>query len=50
MRDLFTQAKLHEPMEQLTIDAPEDYLGVITQLMALRKGRMEQMVNHGTDH
>jgi GTP-binding protein len=40
--------KLHEPMESLTIDAPDDYLGVITQLMALRKGRMEQMVNHGT--
>ena len=40
--------KLHEPMERLTIDCPEDYLGVITQLMALRKGRMEQMVNHGT--
>ena len=40
--------KVHEPMERLTIDAPEDYLGVITQLMALRKGRMEQMVNHGT--
>jgi GTP-binding protein len=40
--------KLHEPMERLTIDAPEDYLGVITQLLALRKGRMEQMVNHGT--
>jgi len=40
--------KLHEPMEHLTIDAPEDYLGVITQLMALRKARMEQMVNHGT--
>ena len=40
--------KLHEPMERLTIDTPEDYLGVITQLMALRKGRMEQMVNHGT--
>jgi GTP-binding protein len=40
--------KLHEPMERLTIDAPEDYLGVITQLMALRKGRMEQMVNHGS--
>ncbi len=38
----------HEPMERLTIDAPEDYLGVLTQLMALRKGRMEQMVNHGT--
>jgi GTP-binding protein len=40
--------KIHEPMERLTIDAPEDYLGVITQLMALRKGRMEQMTNHGT--
>jgi GTP-binding protein len=40
--------KLCEPMERLTIDSPEEYLGVITQLMALRKGRMEQMVNHGT--
>ena len=40
--------KVHEPMEHLTIDAPEEYLGVITQLMALRKARMEQMVNHGT--
>jgi len=40
--------KTHEPMERLTIDAPEEYLGVLTQLMALRKGRMEQMVNHGT--
>ena len=40
--------KLHEPMEHMTIDVPEDYLGVVTQLMALRKGRMEQMVNHGT--
>ena len=40
--------KVHEPMERLTIDAPEDYLGVVTQLLALRKGRMEQMVNHGT--
>jgi GTP-binding protein TypA/BipA len=40
--------KLCEPMERLTIDAPEDYLGVITQLLALRKGRLEQMVNHGT--
>ncbi len=39
---------VHEPMEQLTVDIPEDYLGVVTQLMALRKGRMEQMVNHGT--
>ncbi len=40
--------KVHEPVERLTIDAPEDYLGVLTQLMALRKGRLEQMVNHGT--
>ncbi|MEI7549888.1 MAG: translational GTPase TypA [Actinomycetes bacterium] len=40
--------KMHEPMERLTVDIPEDYLGVVTQLMALRKGRMEQMVNHGT--
>jgi GTP-binding protein len=40
--------KLHEPVERLNIDIPEDYLGVVTQLMALRKGRMEQMVNHGT--
>jgi len=39
---------VHEPMERLTIDVPEDYLGVITQLLALRKGRLEQMVNHGT--
>jgi len=38
----------HEPMERLSVDIPEDYLGVVTQLMALRKGRMEQMVNHGT--
>ncbi|MDP2013663.1 MAG: translational GTPase TypA, partial [Actinomycetota bacterium] len=40
--------KINEPMEKLSIDIPEDYLGVVTQLMALRKGRMEQMVNHGT--
>jgi GTP-binding protein TypA/BipA len=40
--------KVHEPVERLTIDAPEEYLGTITQLMAVRKGRMEQMVNHGT--
>ena len=32
----------------MTIDVPEDYVGVVTQLLALRKGRMEQMVNHGT--
>ncbi|MGN6721723.1 MAG: translational GTPase TypA, partial [Marmoricola sp.] len=40
--------KLHEPTERLTIDAPEEHLGAITQLLALRKGRMEQMTNHGT--
>ncbi len=40
--------KIHEPMERVAIDAPEEYLGVISQLFALRKGRMEQMVNHGT--
>ncbi|MDA0365707.1 MAG: translational GTPase TypA, partial [Chloroflexi bacterium] len=40
--------KLCEPMEQLFVDIPEEYLGVVTQLLALRKGRMQQMVNHGT--
>jgi GTP-binding protein len=35
-------------MERVSIDVPEDFLGVMTQLLALRKGRMEQMVNHGT--
>src|SRR5687768_1600569 len=40
--------KVHEPVERLTIDAPEDFMGVITQLIALRKGRLENMVNHGT--
>jgi GTP-binding protein len=40
--------KTCEPVERLTIDAPEEYLGAITQLLASRKGRMEQLVNHGT--
>jgi GTP-binding protein len=40
--------KLHEPVERLTIDCPEEYLGTVTQLLAVRRGRMEQMVNHGT--
>jgi len=40
--------KLHEPVERLTIDTPEEFLGTITQLLAARKGRMEQMTNHGT--
>ncbi len=37
-----------EPIERMSIDAPEEYVGVITQLLAVRKGRLEQMVNHGT--
>jgi GTP-binding protein len=40
--------KLHEPMERMTIDVPEEYLGAVTQLMAQRKGRMETMSNHGS--
>jgi GTP-binding protein len=40
--------RVHEPVERLAIDVPEDYVGVVTQLVALRKGRLEQMVNHGT--
>ncbi len=40
--------KTHEPFEHLTIDAPEEYLGAITQLLAARKGRMDGMSNHGT--
>ncbi|MGV8884587.1 MAG: translational GTPase TypA [Microbacteriaceae bacterium] len=40
--------KIHEPFEHLTIDAPEEYLGAITQLLAARKGRMDGMSNHGT--
>ncbi|WP_446664742.1 translational GTPase TypA [Flexivirga sp. B27] len=40
--------KLHEPVEHLTIDTPEEHLGTITQIMAARKARMEQMTNHGT--
>src|SRR3546814_10383463 len=40
--------KVHEPVDRLTIDVPDDFLGVVTQLLALRKGRMEQIINHGT--
>ena len=40
--------KVHEPVERLTIDVPEDFVGVVTQLLGLRKGRMEQMTNHGS--
>ncbi|MET4004469.1 MULTISPECIES: translational GTPase TypA [Arthrobacter] len=40
--------KTHEPMEHMTIDVPEEYLGGVTQLLAARKGRMVNMANHGT--
>jgi GTP-binding protein len=42
------QGKVHEPVERLAIDVPEEYVGVVTQLLALRKGTLQQMVNHGT--
>ncbi len=37
-----------EPVERMSVDIPDEYVGVVTQLLAMRKGRMEQMVNHGT--
>jgi GTP-binding protein len=40
--------KVHEPIERLAIDIPDDFVGVVTQMLALRKARLEQMVNHGT--
>ncbi|MEV7620239.1 translational GTPase TypA [Microbacterium sp. NPDC089321] len=40
--------KVHEPYEHLTIDVPEEHLGAVTQLMANRRGRMDNMINHGT--
>ena len=40
--------KVHEPMERVSIDIPDEYMGVVTQLFALRKGRTEALVNHGT--
>ncbi|MFN2390295.1 MAG: GTP-binding protein TypA/BipA, partial [Actinomycetota bacterium] len=39
---------VQEPIERLAIDVPEDFMGVVTQMLALRKGRLEHMVNHGT--
>ncbi len=39
---------VHEPVEHLSIDVPDGYVGVVTQLLGLRKGRMLQMINHGT--
>src|ERR1700758_2366787 len=40
--------KVHEPVERLSVDVPEEYLGAVTQLVAVRRGRMETMTNHGT--
>jgi GTP-binding protein len=40
--------RVHEPVDRVTVDVPEEYMGVVTQLLALRKGRMEQVINHGT--
>ena len=40
--------RVHEPVERVSVDVPEEYLGVVTQLLALRKGTMMEMVNHGT--
>jgi len=40
--------RVHEPVDRVTVDVPEEYLGVVTQLLALRKGRMTQITNHGT--
>ncbi len=40
--------KRHEPVERVAIDIPDEYIGVVTQLLALRKGRLQGMVNHGT--
>jgi GTP-binding protein len=41
------KGKLHEPMERVSVDVPEDFMGVVTQLLSLRKGRMETLTNHG---
>jgi GTP-binding protein len=42
------EGKLHEPVERLSVDVPEEYLGAVTQLVSVRRGRMETMTNHGT--
>jgi GTP-binding protein len=39
---------LHEPIERMTIDIPDEFVGAVTQLLASRKGRLGEMVNHGT--
>ncbi|MFI2613000.1 translational GTPase TypA [Kitasatospora sp. NPDC018619] len=40
--------KVHEPVERLTVDVPEEHMGAVTQLMGIRKGRMDNMSNHGS--
>ncbi|SES46034.1 GTP-binding protein [Streptomyces sp. yr375] len=40
--------KTHEPVERMTIDVPEEHMGAVTQLMGVRKGRMDNMSNHGS--
>jgi GTP-binding protein len=42
------EGERHEPVERLSIDVPDDYVGAVTQLLAARKGRMEHMTNHGS--
>ena len=42
------EGEVHEPVERLAIDVPEEHVGAVTQMLAGRKGRMEQMVNHST--
>ncbi|MFJ5269107.1 translational GTPase TypA [Streptomyces sp. NPDC088358] len=40
--------KVHEPVERMTVDVPEEHMGAVTQLMGVRKGRMDNMSNHGS--
>jgi GTP-binding protein len=42
------EGEIHEPVERLAIDVPEEHVGAVTQMLAGRKGRLEQMVNHST--
>jgi GTP-binding protein len=42
------EGEVHEPVERLAIDVPEEHVGAVTQMLAARKGRLEQMVNHST--
>jgi len=42
------EGQMHEPVERLAIDVPEEHVGAVTQMLAARKGRLEQMVNHST--